>query len=166
MTRNLLSCRKWFLASCLSRSGIWGSVCVLCQTLFLAWRLKIPQHSQQSLKTSKQRSFSKGREKRQNVAFASIVYICVIVFRINQHEGWKVLIFEIQKKMVRYPSSSKWKGGPCLVRTLWNLRLTCFCSFFWKKLKTLKRQFEIIWPLPKDIESSTLPFRFQVNFAS
>ena len=30
---------------------------------------------------------------------------------------------------------------------LWNLRLTCFRSFFLRKLKTAKRHFEIIWPL-------------------
>ena len=30
---------------------------------------------------------------------------------------------------------------------LWNLRSTCFCSFFWKKLKTPNRYFEINWPL-------------------
>ena len=29
----------------------------------------------------------------------------------------------------------------------WNLRSACFCSFFWKKLKTPKRHFEINWPL-------------------
>ena len=30
---------------------------------------------------------------------------------------------------------------------LWNFRLTCFHSFFWRKLKTPKRHFEINWPL-------------------
>ena len=60
MTRTLLSCRRWFLANHLARSGIWGSVCVLCLTL-LAWYLKITQNSQQS---SKQRYFSKERERK------------------------------------------------------------------------------------------------------
>ena len=32
---------------------------------------------------------------------------------------------------------------------LWYLRLTCFRSFFWKKLKTPKRNFEVNWPLVK-----------------
>ena len=107
MTRNLLSCRRWFLASHLARSGIWGSVCVLCLNL-LAWHLKITQHSQQ---TSKQRIFSKEREKKwQNNTFASNVYICVLVFIINQHNGWKVLIYEIQIKKIHYVSMSFLKG--------------------------------------------------------
>ena len=107
MTRNLLSCRRWFLASHLARSGIWGSVCVLCLNL-LAWHLKITQHSQQ---TSKQRIFSKEREKKwQNNTFASNVYICVLVFIINQHNGWKVLIYEIQIKKIHYASMSFLNG--------------------------------------------------------
>ena len=107
MTRNLLSCRRWFLASHSARSGIWGSVCVLCLTL-LAWHLKITQHSQQ---TSKQRTFLKEREKKwQNNTFASNVYICVLVFIINQHNGWKVLIYEIQIKKIHYASMSFLNG--------------------------------------------------------
>ena len=92
-----------------------GSVCVLCLTL-LAWHLKITQHSQQ---TSKQRTFLKEREKKwQNNTFTSNVYICVLVFIINQHNGWKVLICEIQIKMIHYPSTSKRKATPSLVRAL------------------------------------------------
>ena len=107
MTRNLLSCRRWFLASHLARSGNWGFVCVLCLTI-LAWNLKITQHSQQ---TSKQRIFSKEREKKwQNNTFASNVYICVLVFIINQHNGWKVLIYEIQIKKIHYASMSFLNG--------------------------------------------------------
>jgi len=114
LTRNLLSCRRWFLASHLAKSGIWGSVCVLCLTL-LAWRLKITQHSQ---KTSKQRIFSTESVKMcadhllntMICAFTSIVYIHVLGFTINQHDGWKVLSYEIQIKKIHYASMSFLKG--------------------------------------------------------
>ena len=115
MTRNFLSCRRWFLTSHSARSGIWGSVCVLCLTL-LAWHLKITQHSQQ---TSKQRTFLKERVKKwQNNTFASNVYICVLVFIINQHNGWKVLIYEIQIKKIHYLSTSFLKGRRTTVTAL------------------------------------------------
>ena len=122
MTRNLLSCRRWFLTSHSARSGIWCSVCVLCLTL-LAWHLKITQHSQQ---TSKQRTFLKERIKKwQNNTFASNVYICVLVFIINQHNGWKVLIYEIQIKKIHYASMSFLNGR-------WTRVLALVKISFWK----------------------------------
>ena len=84
MTRNLLSCRRWFLASHLARSGIWGSVCVLCLNL-LAWHLKITQHSQQ---TSKQRTFFKRERKKvteQNFCFQCL-HLCSSVH--NKSAQW------------------------------------------------------------------------------
>ena len=90
--------KKWYLRLC---------VCLVSDS-FLAWHLKITQHSQQ---TSKQRTFLKERVKKwQNNTFASNVYICVLVFIINQHNGWKVLIYEIQIKKIHYPSTSFLKG--------------------------------------------------------
>ena len=101
--------KKWYLRLC---------VCLVSDS-FLAWHLKITQHSQQ---TSKQRTFLKEREKKwQNNTFASNVYICVLVFIINQHNGWKVLIYEIQIKKIHYPSTSKRKGRPSLVKAWYAL---------------------------------------------
>ena len=90
--------KKWYLRLC---------VCLVSDS-FLAWHLKITQHSQQ---TSKQRTFLKERVKKwQNNTFASNVYICVLVFIINQHNGWKVLIYEIQIKKIHYASMSLLNG--------------------------------------------------------
>ena len=90
--------KKWYLRFC---------VCLVSDS-FLAWHLKITQHSQQ---TSKQRTFLKERVKKwQNNTFASNVYICVLVFIINQHNGWKVLIYEIQIKKIHYASMSFLNG--------------------------------------------------------
>ena len=90
--------KKWYLRLC---------VCLVSDS-FLAWHLKITQHSQQ---TSKQRTFLKERVKKwQNNTFASNVYICVLVFIINQHNGWKVLIYEIQIKKIHYASMSFLNG--------------------------------------------------------
>lgn len=139
MTRNFLSCRRWFLASHLAWSGIWGSVCVLCLNL-LAWHLKITQHSQQ---TSKQRIFPKEREREkwQNNTFASNVYICVIVFIINQHNGWKVLIYEIQIKKIHYASMSilngSWTTDPALNVLFESVTSTALKTvFIWTKNQT------------------------------
>ena len=54
---------------------------------------------------------NKEREKKlENNTFAFIVYICVLVFIINQHNGWKVLIYEIQIKKIHYASMSFLNG--------------------------------------------------------
>ena len=106
--------KKWYLRLC---------VCLVSDS-FLAWHLKITQHSQQ---TSKQRTFLKERVKKwQNNTFASNVYICVLVFIINQHNGWKVLIYEIQIKKVHYPSTSFLKGRRTRVTALVKSSENCF----------------------------------------
>ena len=53
---------------------------------------------------------------------------------------------------------------------LWNLRSTCFRSFFWRKLKTPKRHFEIIWPLMSKVHfpliSHMIPFKCRLKYIS
>ena len=51
-------------------------------------------------------------------ALTAIVYLYVLVFRINKHDGWKLLIYEIQIKKIHYLSSSRWNGRQCLDRAL------------------------------------------------
>ena len=58
---------------------------------------------------------------------------------------------------IKGQTNSKWFFKPMFLpkneRTnstlLWYLRSTCFCLFFWKKLKTPKRHFQNNWPLLK-----------------
>ena len=60
---------------------------------------------------------------------------------------------------IKGQTNSKWFFKPMFLpkneRTnstlLWYLRSTCFCLFFWKKLKTPKRHFQMNWPLVQSL---------------
>ena len=60
----------------------------------------------------------------------TIVYLCVLVFRINKHDGWKVLIYEIQIKKIHYLSSSRWNGRQCLDRAL-QIHISSYSFWHW-----------------------------------
>ena len=51
---------------------------------------------------------------------------------------------------ITFPPKNEPTNSTLLV---WNLWSTCFRSVFWRKLKTPKRHFEIIWPLAGPVSS-------------
>ena len=55
---------------------------------------------------------------------------------------------QIRTFFISLPGEEKvWAMHGAKKSILWCLRLTCFCLFFWKKLKTPKKHLEINWTL-------------------
>ena len=97
-----------------------------------------------SLKLSSLFSFLNKVLKTTIFALTAIVYLRVLVLRMNKHEGWIVLIYEIEIKNICCLRSSKWKGCQCLDRALSNIHISI--SITTCKIKSpFKKDFISVW---------------------
>ena len=80
MTRNLLSCRKWFLATCLARSGIWGSVCLVSDLFVFATKNRL------ALSATSKQSKTEREKVREQIFCLHCLHLCSSVH--NKSAQW------------------------------------------------------------------------------
>ena len=116
---------------------VFEALCVSCVWLFCLSILKSPITLSKAWQPVNKGFFQKIEKKKWEYnTFAFIVYICVLVFIINQHNGWKVPIYEIQIKKINYPSTSFLKGCRTSVMALAQVVLQLpWCRFDLMKKK-------------------------------